>query len=146
MIQLTDHTIDVTAVIDAVRRPAAGAVALFLGTVRETTGTRKTSSLQYECYAEMAEKKLRELEAEARGHWPLEECMIVHRLGHLPVGETSVAIAVSAAHRGPALESAQWLIDRIKEVVPIWKKENYANGTSDWVHPVGDPAETAEEE
>ena len=145
MIQLTGDTIDVTGVIDTVRCPAAGAVALFLGTVRETTGTRKTSSLEYECYLEMAEKKLGELEAEARGRWPLQQCMIVHRLGHLPVGETSVAIAVSAAHRRPAFESAQWLIDRIKEVVPIWKKENYADGTSDWVHPAVDRPKTAEE-
>jgi molybdopterin synthase catalytic subunit len=145
MIQLTDDTIDVTEVIDAVRRPAAGAVVLFLGTVRETTGSRKTSSLEYECYAEMAEKKLRQLEAEARERWPLQQCAIVHRLGHLPVGEISVAIALSAAHRRPAFEAGGWLIDRIKEVVPIWKKENYVDGTSDWVHPTVDRAETSKE-
>lgn len=145
MIQLTDDTIDVAAVIDGVRCPAAGAVVLFLGTVREATGQRRTSSLEYECYAEMAEKKLAELEAEARARWPLEECTIVHRLGHLPVGETSVAIAVSAAHRRPAFEAGQWLIDRIKEVVPIWKKENYVDGTSDWVHPAVDRAKTTKE-
>ena len=135
MIQLTDRPIDTTAVIDAVRSAAAGAVVLFLGTVREMTGERKTASLEYECYAEMAEKKLAELEAEARGRWPLAQCNIIHRLGHLRVGETSVAIATSAAHRRPAFEAGQWLIDRIKEVVPVWKKENYADGTSDWVHP-----------
>ena len=145
MIRLTHDTIDVTAVIDGVCCPAAGAVVLFLGTVRETTGTRKTSSLEYECYAEMAEKELRELEVEARGRWPLEGCTIVHRLGHMPVGEISVAIAVSAAHRHAALEAGGWLIDRIKEVVPIWKKENYVDGTSDWVHPAVDRAEITEE-
>ena len=145
MIELTDDTIDVAAVVAGVRRPTAGAVVLFLGTVRETTGGRKTSSLQYECYAEMAEKKLAELEVEARGRWPLEACAIVHRLGHLAVGQTSVAIALSAAHRRPAFEAGQWLIDRIKEVVPIWKKENYVDGTSDWVHPAADRAETSQE-
>ena len=145
MIQLTDDTIDPTDVIDGVRRPAAGAVVLFLGTVRDTTDGRQTTSLEYECYAEMAEKKLQELEAEARERWPLKECRIVHRLGHLGVGEISVAIATSAAHRQPAFEAGQWLIDRIKEVVPIWKKENYADGTSDWVHPAVDRAETTEE-
>jgi molybdopterin synthase catalytic subunit len=137
--------IDPTDVIDRVGRPEAGAVVLFLGTVRETTGSRRTSSLEYECYREMAEKKLQELEAEARGRWPLVACAIVHRLGHLAVGETSVAIALSAAHRRPAFEAGQWLIDRIKEVVPIWKKENYADGTSDWVHPAVDRAETSQE-
>lgn len=135
MIQLTHNLIDTTAVVDAVRCPAAGAVVLFLGTVRETSDGKQTSSLQYECYAEMAEKKLAELEAEARDRWPLAECMIVHRLGHLPLGETSVAIAVSSAHRQEAFEAGRWLIDRIKQIVPIWKKENYADGTSDWVHP-----------
>ena len=145
MTELTGHPIDVAAVIDGARCPAAGAVVLFLGTVREATGQRRTSSLEYECYAEMAEKKLAELEAEARARWPLEECTIVHRLGHLPVGETSVAIAVSAAHRRPAFEAGQWLIDRVKEVVPIWKKENYVDGTSDWVHPAVDRAKTTKE-
>jgi len=145
MIQLVEKPIDTTTVVDSVRSPDSGAVVLFLGTVRERTNDRKTSSLEYECYPEMAEKKLAELEAEARRRWPLTECTVVHRLGHLAVGETSVAIAVSAAHRRAAFEAGQWLIDRIKEVVPIWKKENYADGTSDWVHP-GSGGTTAFEE
>ena len=145
MIHLTDELIDTAAVLNSVRSPAAGAVVLFLGTVREITAARKTTSLEYECYAEMAEKKLAELEAEARRRWTLLECMIVHRLGHLPVGESSVAIAVSSAHRRGAFEAGQWLIDRIKQVVPIWKKENYTDGTSDWVHPSPDAATTTKE-
>jgi len=151
MIRLTDRPIDTAIVLNSVSSTEAGAVVLFLGNVREITGGRKTRSLQYECYAEMAEKKLAELEAVARRRWPLVECSIVHRLGYLPVGETSVAIAVSSGHRGPAFEAGQWLIDRVKEVVPIWKKENYADGTSDWVHPSDcldpetDDAETPEE-
>jgi len=135
MIELTDDTIDTAAVIRRVQSPDAGAVVLFLGTVRETTGGRKTSSLDYECYPEMAEKELAELETQARRQWQLIECVVVHRLGHLDVGETSVAIAVSSAHRRAAFEAGQWMIDRIKRVVPIWKKENYADGTGDWVHP-----------
>ena len=145
MIQLTNDPIDTISLLDTVRSPAAGAVVLFLGTVREITDGRKTRSLEYECYAEMAEKKLVELEAKARDRWPLTGCSIAHRLGCLPVGETSVAIAVSAAHRRPAFQAGQWLIDRIKEVVPIWKKENYADGTADWVHPGRDGATTIEE-
>ena len=133
MIQLTNRQIDPASVLETARSPAAGAVVLFLGTVREVTGERKTTSLEYEYYAEMAEKELAQLETEAQHRWPLTESTIVHRLGHLPVGEISVAIAVSSPHRRAAFEAGQWLIDRIKEVVPIWKKENYADGTSGWV-------------
>jgi molybdopterin synthase catalytic subunit len=135
MIQLTTNPIDSQAVLDAVRSPAAGAVVLFLGTVREITDGRRTESLDYECYGEMAHAQLARLEDEARGRWNLVECLVVHRTGHLPVGETSVAIAASAAHRAAAFDAASWLIDRIKQVVPIWKKENYADGTHEWAHP-----------
>jgi molybdopterin synthase catalytic subunit len=75
------------------------------------------------------------LELEARRRWPIVECTIIHRLGHLPLGEASMAIAVSAPHRQDAFAAGQWLIDTIKEAVPIWKKENWADGTTEWVHP-----------
>ena len=110
-------------------------MVLFLGTTREFTGRRRTESLDYDCYREMAEKELSRLESVARNRWPIVECAIVHRVGHLELGETSVAVAVSSAHRPDAFEAARWLIDTIKEVVPIWKKENWADGTSQWVHP-----------
>ena len=135
MIRLTDNPIDTAAVLDAVASPAAGAVVLFLGTVREITGEQQTVSLEYESYAKMAEKRLADLAADARQKWPLTGCAIVHRLGILPVGEISVAIAVSAPHRHEAFEAGRWLIDQIKRDVPIWKKENYADGTGGWVHP-----------
>jgi molybdopterin synthase catalytic subunit len=135
MIQLTQNAIDAAAVVQSVCSPAAGAVVLFLGTVRAETAGRLVTSLEYEAYSEMAQAKLAELEAEARRRWPLVGCAVVHRLGALTVGQTSVAIAVSSAHREPAFEAGRWLIDRIKEGVPIWKKENRADGTSHWVHP-----------
>ena len=135
MIRLTDQPIDAAAAVDGVRSPNAGAIVLFLGTVRGATDGRETASLDYECYREMAEKELAGLESQARQRWRLEACSIVHRLGHMDVGEASIAIAVSSAHRREAFEAGQWLIDRVKEAVPIWKKENYADGTSDWVHP-----------
>ena len=113
----------------------AGAVVLFLGTTRQFTHGRRTESLDYECYPEMAEKKLAELESQARQRWPLTGCAVVHRLGHLEVGEASIAIAVSSPHRQVAFEAGKWLIDTIKEIVPIWKRENWADGTSEWVHP-----------
>lgn len=135
MIELTENPIDTAAAVEAVRSPAAGAVVVFLGTAREMTGARRTRSLDYEAYPEMARAKLAELERKARARWPLVECVLVHRLGHLAIGEVSVAVAVSSAHREPAFEAARWLIDRVKQVVPIWKRENWADGTSDWVHP-----------
>jgi molybdopterin synthase catalytic subunit len=145
MIELTENPIDFQAAIDSVRSPAAGAVVLFLGTARETTAGRTTRSLEYEAYPEMARAKLAELESEARRRWPLVACAVVHRLGHVAIGEVSVAIAVSSAHREAAFEAGQWLIDRIKEVVPIWKKENWADGTSEWVHPGLEKVGTSEE-
>jgi len=135
MIRLTGQPIDINGVFDAARSPAAGAVVMFLGTVRETTGRHQTESLDYECYREMAENELTKLETQARRKWPLVECQIVHRLGHLTVGQISAAVAVSSAHRRDAFQAAEWLIDQIKQSVPIWKKENYADGTGEWVHP-----------
>lgn len=135
MVALTNEPIDVLTVLNRVQSPLAGAVVLFLGTTRELTGNRQTQSLDYECYPEMAANKLAELETEARLRWSLVECAVVHRLGHLEIGEASVAVAVSSAHRQVAFEAGQWLIDTLKQSVPIWKKENWADGTADWVHP-----------
>ena len=135
MIALTDQPIDSAAVLAQVACRDAGAVVLFLGTTREHTSGRRTASLDYECYPAMAEKKLAELEAEARTQWPLTGCSIVHRLGRLELGEASIAIAVSSPHRQAAFEAGKWLIDTIKEVVPIWKRENWADGAAEWVHP-----------
>ena len=138
MIQLTHDEIDTSAALQAAASPEAGAVVLFLGTVRRFTDGRENESLEYECYPQMAEKKLAELETEAREKWPLVNVVIIHRLGHLAVGQTSVVIAVGSGHRQPAFEAGRWLIDRTKEIVPIWKKENYTDGTSNWVHPTGE--------
>ena len=135
MIEITTQPIDTQALLGQVSAPEAGAVVLFLGTTRQITSGRQTASLDYECYPEMARDKLAELEAEARKRWPLIGCAIVHRIGHLEIGEASVAVVVSTAHRHAAFEAGQWLIDTLKEVVPIWKKENWASGESQWVHP-----------
>lgn len=135
MIHLTREPIDAAALLANVNSPRAGAVVLFLGTVRELTGERRTASLDYDCYPEMAERKLRELEAEARARWPIVECAIVHRLGHLELAEASVAVAVSTPHRGDAFAAGQWLIDMLKKIVPIWKREQWADGSTEWVHP-----------
>ncbi len=135
MITLTHSAIDSSAILAQVASNDAGAVVLFLGTTREFTKGRQTASLDYECYQQMAEAKLSELEARARENWPLVHVAIVHRLGRLGLGEASIAIAVSSPHRQAAFEAGKWLIDTIKEDVPIWKQENWADGTSEWVHP-----------
>ena len=135
MIELVQQPIDTSRVLAHVASNEAGAVVLFLGTTRQFTHQRETLSLDYECYPEMATEKLQQLEAEARCRWPIVDLAIVHRLGHLGLGEASVAIAVSSPHRQDAFEAGTWLIDTLKEVVPIWKQENWADGTSEWVHP-----------
>jgi len=135
MIELVTEPIDTASVLERVTSPLAGAVVLFLGTTREVTGDRHTNSLDYECYPEMARRKLEELEDEARRRWELVGCAIVHRLGRLEIGEASVAVAVSSAHRQATFAAGEWLIDTLKQCVPIWKKENWADGTSEWVHP-----------
>ncbi|MEX2114412.1 MAG: molybdenum cofactor biosynthesis protein MoaE [Pirellulales bacterium] len=135
MVDITSQPIDTEALLRHVASNNAGAVVLFLGTTREHTAGRRTASLDYECYPEMAHDKLAELVTEARRRWPLEGCAVVHRVGHVPLGEASVAVAVSTPHRQAAFEAGQWLIDTLKQVVPIWKKENWADGNSEWVHP-----------
>jgi molybdopterin synthase catalytic subunit len=135
MIQLTNDPIDFAALTESVRSDQAGAVLLFLGTVREMTGDRRTVALDYDAYPQMAEAKMAELEAEARERWPVVHAGIVHRLGRLELGDASVAVAVSAPHRHQAFEAGRFLIDELKVRVPIWKKENWADGSTEWVHP-----------
>ena len=134
MIQLTHEMIDYNALTERVRRNDCGAVVTFLGTVREMTDGRQTVALDYEAYSGMAESMMAEVEAETRRRGPVGDMMIVHRLGHLELGDVSVAVAVSCPHRAQAFDACRYAIDRLKEVVPIWKKENWADGSTEWVH------------
>jgi len=111
-------------------------VVLFLGTVREFTGDSQTVALDYEAYREMAEAKMRELKDEAAQRFPVINAAIVHRVGNLQLGDVCVAIAVSTPHRPDAFAAGKWMIDTLKEKVPIWKRENYVDGRVEWVHPV----------
>jgi molybdopterin synthase catalytic subunit len=135
MFRLTREPIDSHNLTEQVRRPECGAVVTFLGTVRDLTGEKVTTALDYEAYPGMAEKKLAEIEAETRARWPVGEIVLVHRLGHLEVGAVSVAVAVSCPHRHQAFEACRFAIDQLKEIVPIWKKENWADGKAEWIHP-----------
>jgi molybdopterin synthase catalytic subunit len=133
MIALTRDPIDTAAILQQVQHRHAGAVCLFLGTVREVTDNEVTVALSYEAYPPMAEAKLREVEAELRAKWPVQEAALVHRLGRLIVGEISVAVAVCAPHRAEAFEACRYGIDRLKVLVPIWKHDTAADGQQHWV-------------
>ncbi len=135
MVSLTRNPIEYAALVEQARRGDCGAVVVFLGTVRDLTGGRVTVALDYEAYPGMAEKKMAEIEADTRRHWPVGAMIVQHRLGRLEVGEVSVAVAVSCPHRGDAFDACRHAIDRLKELVPIWKKENWADGSTEWVHP-----------
>ena len=135
MIRLTNSIIDYETLTEEIRRADCGAVVVFLGTVRDLTGDRVTVALDYEAYPAMAEKKMAEIEEETRTRWPVGAMILEHRLGHLEVGDISVAVAVACPHRHQAFEACRYAIDRLKELVPIWKKENWADGRTEWVHP-----------
>ena len=138
MFRLTHEPIDYFALTESVRQGNCGAVVTFLGTVRDLTGEQVTVALDYEAYAPMAEKKMAEIEADTRKRWPVGNISMIHRLGHLEVGDISVAVAVSCPHRAQAFEACRHAIDRLKELVPIWKKENWSDGRTEWVHPSGE--------
>lgn len=131
-IELVETPIDIGAIVQRVSHPQAGAVVLFLGTVRDNSRGRHVTRLEYEAYPAMARKAMHKVAEEAQRQWPLLAIAIVHRLGPLKVGETSVAIAVSAGHRRQAFEAGQFAIDTLKQTVPIWKKEIWEGGAV-WV-------------
>ncbi|QDT63487.1 molybdenum cofactor biosynthesis protein MoaE [Calycomorphotria hydatis] len=141
MIELTRETIQPEQLLAAVQSLDCGAVTLFLGTVREITGERATTRLEYEAFEPMAVAEMEKLAAGAREKWELGHIAIQHRLGVLDPGEIAVGIAVSAPHRAAAFDAGRFLIDEMKESVPIWKKEFWADGEVEWVHPGSQPGE-----
>ena len=141
MIKLVKSKIDEVAALEAIKSDDAGACVLFSGTTRRFTGEQETSTLHYEAYEAMAMKELSRLRENAKQKWSLIECAIVHRLGEVPIGETSVVVAVSSAHRIDAFAAAQWIMDTLKQDVPVWKQEVWKDGTTEWIHPAKTPAE-----
>ena len=124
--------LDLKALADRVAAPAAGAVATFTGAVRDHHAGKAVSHLEYEAYVPMAEKTIAEIAARAAARWELLGIAIEHRTGELQIGDAAVVIAVSAAHRGEAFEALRYLIDTLKEEVPIWKRETGPDGTH-WI-------------
>lgn len=146
--QLTDEPINVNEVMNKVIKREAGAVTLFVGTVRELTNGKKTLYLIYEAYEAMAVKKLAQIGHEIQEKWMGADVAITHRTGKLDISDIAVVIAVSTPHRHDAYEANRYAIERIKEIVPIWKKEHWEN-SEEWVgnqletvsYPAGRPEE-----
>ena len=132
MFKVVDGPIDDLDLENEVSTDADGAVIVFRGVARRRSRGRDVVHLEYEAYPEMAEKVLAQIGDEIKGRWPVSRVAIVHRTGVLEIGQASVVIAVSAPHRGEAFEATRYAIDRLKEVVPIWKKEVWSDG-SQWI-------------
>ncbi len=133
---IVGEKISTQRLVDAIKRPEDGAVAVFEGIVRDHTRGRRTRYLDYEAYEPMALRKMEDLAGEALGKFAIREVALVHRLGRLEIGETSVLIVVASGHRAAAFEACRWLIDTLKKTVPIWKKEYFEDGA---VWAVGEP-------
>lgn len=133
---LQSAAISVGPVVEPIKRGEDGAVVVFDGVVRNNTRGRQTLYLEYEAYEQMALDRMERLAVEALSRFAVRDCIIVHRVGHLQIGETSVLIVVASAHRAAAFEACRWIIDSLKKTVPIWKKEFFADGAL-WAD--GDP-------
>ena len=128
LFRITADPLDPRETEQAVEDPGAGAIVTFTGVVRDNGRGRPVSALDYEAYAPAAEKMMERVADEIRAKWGLERVAIVHRTGLLPVGEASVVISISSPHRDAAFDAARYAIERLKEIVPIWKKEHYDDG------------------
>jgi molybdopterin synthase catalytic subunit len=136
--RVTAEPLSADALVDAVTVPEAGGVCVFLGVVRNNNAGRPVVALEYEAHVPMAEAKMKDIGEQVHRRWPdVRQVAMVHRIGRLAIGEASVVIAVSAAHRREAFEACHFAIDRLKETVPIWKREVFEDGAV-WVGLQGD--------
>lgn len=132
MVQLTPEKISIDTLLDSVEDHSTGGLVIFLGRVRNHAEGRQVRAMDYEAFDEMALTKMAAIAATAREKWPIKKIALVHRTGHLKLGEISVAVAVACAHREEAFAACRFVIDTLKKTVPIWKKE-YFEGGEDWV-------------
>ena len=128
MIFITTEPLDPEALTRAVRRDTNGGVVTFLGVTRRYTEGKEVRYLEYEAYLPMAEAKLKEIAQEVQERWGIEDVAIGHRIGHLEIGEISLVVAVASPHREKAFQASQYAVDRLKQTVPIWKKEVFVDG------------------
>jgi molybdopterin synthase catalytic subunit len=125
---LVRNPIEVQPIIDAIQKPEDGALVIFEGVVRNNANEKNVRFLEYEAYEPMALKKIEEIGSQAKKDFDIRDIAIVHRLGHMEIGECSIVIVVASAHRSPAFDACRYSIDTIKQIVPIWKKEFYEDG------------------
>lgn len=137
--EIVDGPIDQGRLAGLVEHPDAGAHGWFVGVTRRTTGDRVTSHLSYEAHVPMAERELQQLAAKAVERFGLLSLVIVHRLGEVPIGEASIVVGCSSGHRRETFDALRWVMDTLKEQIPIWKRESYSDGTTEWVHPSPSP-------
>lgn len=130
--QLVRDPIDTRQIAGSLQRPEDGAVVIFEGVVRNNSEEKPVRFLEYDAYEPMALKKLEEVGSLAKSKFDIRDIAIVHRLGHMEIGECSTVIVVASAHRGPAFDACRFAIDTIKQIVPIWKKEFYLDGST-WI-------------
>ena len=130
---ISQRPIDPSDALADVMEPSVGGVVLFVGTIRNLTNGKQVTSLEYEVYRKMAERRIAELEKEIRRRWPVKSIRLAHREGKLKIGDVSVVVAISAEHRGEAFDAARYAINTIKKSFPIWKRERFRKGRCEWV-------------
>ena len=137
---LRHEPLDVGAAFTFLQTPNAGGIDLFVGTTRQWTADKETVRLEYDCYEAMALKEMERLAEQAQARWPVERVCLLHRLGIVPPAEASVVVGVATPHRADAFAACRFLIDTLKQQVPIWKREVYADGSTEWVEGPTPPA------
>jgi len=138
---LVDRPIELGTIVGEVARASNGATLLFVGTVRDVNNGRAITGMDYTAYVTMATRELTEIAREAAEQFETDDIVVEHRLGSLAIGDASVAIAVAHPHRGPAYDASRYVIEQLKQRVPIWKLEHYVDGSREWV---GTPIKTRE--
>jgi len=134
-VAIVTREIDVAVLIAEVQSSDFGAVSVFAGTVRDVNDGRSVTAIDYSAYTSMAESELAMIIAEAQDRFGVSAVVVEHRVGALAIGDVSVAIVAAHAHRAPALDCTRFVIDQIKQRVPIWKREHYTDGTREWIDP-----------
>ncbi|HLB29673.1 MAG TPA: molybdenum cofactor biosynthesis protein MoaE [Dehalococcoidia bacterium] len=130
--QISREPLDLQPIVQQVRRDECGAVAIFLGVVRNESRGRRVIHLEYDAYPAMAERVLARIAQEAASRWPVADMALCHRIGRLEIGETSLVVAVSSPHREEALAACHYAVERIKAILPVWKKEVWEGG-AEWI-------------
>ena len=134
---IVEHRIDACALLDEISRHRNGATLLFVGTVRDVHDGSPVTALDYSAYTDMAETELASIVLEASERWSTPDIVVEHRIGNLALGDASVAIAVAHPHRAEAYEASRYIIEELKRRLPVWKREHYVDGRSEWVNAAG---------